>query len=52
MQLEQLRFSNTFSYNIHFSDDIDAGEIKIPPMLLQPFVENAIWHGLYAQKRK
>lgn len=46
MQLEQLRFSNTFSYNIHFSDDIDAGEIKIPPMLLQPFVENAIWHGL------
>jgi len=29
-----------------FSEDVDTSMIKIPPMLLQPFVENAIWHGL------
>jgi ligand-binding sensor domain-containing protein/putative methionine-R-sulfoxide reductase with GAF domain len=46
LQLEQLRFGDTFSYEIRMVDDIDAAEIKIPPMMLQPFVENAIWHGL------
>jgi two-component system LytT family sensor kinase len=46
LQLEQLRFGDTFSYEIQMVDDIDAAEIKIPPMMLQPFVENAIWHGL------
>jgi len=46
LELEQLRFSNKFSYNIHIAEDIRQDSTYIPPMLLQPLVENAIWHGL------
>jgi ligand-binding sensor domain-containing protein len=46
LQLEQLRFGDNFTYRINMIDEIDPAEIKIPPMMLQPFVENAIWHGL------
>ncbi len=46
IQLEQLRFNNFFRYKIKCADDVDAEYITIPPLLLQPFVENAIWHGL------
>jgi len=46
LQLEQLRFDDKFEYTITVGKDIDPTEIKIPPMILQPFIENAIWHGL------
>ena len=46
LHLEQLRFGESFTYTINMTDEIDPAEIKIPPMMLQPFVENAIWHGL------
>lgn len=46
VELEQLRFEGSFNCSITVGDDIDADEIKIPPMIVQPFVENAIWHGL------
>lgn len=46
LELEQLRFNGTFESQIVVSENIDSTEIKIPPMLLQPFIENAIWHGL------
>jgi putative methionine-R-sulfoxide reductase with GAF domain len=46
LEFEQLRFSENFEYHISLPDDIEPSEIKIPPMILQPFVENAIWHGL------
>lgn len=46
LQLEQLRFGESFSYAINITDEIDPAEIRIPPMMMQPFVENAIWHGL------
>lgn len=46
LQLEQLRFGESFTYAINMTDEIDPAEIKIPPMMMQPFVENAIWHGL------
>jgi LytS/YehU family sensor histidine kinase/ligand-binding sensor domain-containing protein len=46
LQLEQFRFGETFVYQIHMTGEIEPEEIKIPPMMLQPFVENAIWHGL------
>ncbi|HSN62039.1 MAG TPA: histidine kinase, partial [Ferruginibacter sp.] len=46
LQLEQLRFNENFEYQISCADEIDCCEIKIPPMILQPFIENAIWHGL------
>ena len=46
LDMERLRFKNSFDYNINFKNTIDAGAIFIPPLLLQPFCENAIWHGL------
>jgi LytS/YehU family sensor histidine kinase len=50
LQLEQLRSNNGFQFRISMDEGIDAEEIKIPPMLIQPFVENAIWHGLQLSK--
>ncbi|MEO7211024.1 MAG: histidine kinase [Chitinophagaceae bacterium] len=50
LQLEQLRFDKGFEYKIVVDRDIDISEIKIPPMIMQPFVENSIWHGLMSQK--
>ncbi len=46
IELEQLRFRKHFDFILHSDPDIDTERILIPPMLMQPFVENAIWHGL------
>jgi LytS/YehU family sensor histidine kinase len=46
IQLEQMRFKSAFYYHISYDETIDKDEVMIPPLLLQPFVENAIWHGL------
>jgi ligand-binding sensor domain-containing protein len=46
MIIEGMRFSNQFSYQIVLSPEIQPGSIRIPSLLLQPYVENAIWHGL------
>ncbi len=44
--LEAARFDNKFKCVYHIASDVNTSSIMIPPMLLQPFVENAIWHGL------
>jgi tetratricopeptide (TPR) repeat protein len=44
--LEQKRFAEKFRYERLVDEDLDLSAILIPPMLLQPFIENAIWHGL------
>lgn len=46
IEIESKRFSSDFTYEIKIDPHIDTSGIKIPPMLIQPFVENAIWHGL------
>jgi len=46
LDLEKARFFNDFNYEINVENQIDIDSIKIPSMLLQPFVENAIKHGL------
>ncbi|WP_407667053.1 sensor histidine kinase [Mucilaginibacter sabulilitoris] len=46
LELEMLRFDNRFSYNLTIENDVDISMIKVPPLIIQPFVENAIWHGL------
>ncbi|KAA6440852.1 GAF domain-containing protein [Dyadobacter flavalbus] len=46
LQLEQMRFENSFSYQILVDDELETEEIVLPSMLLQPYVENALWHGL------
>jgi sensor histidine kinase YesM len=44
--LESARFDNKFTCTYQVAGDVNINSIMIPPMLLQPFVENAIWHGL------
>ncbi|HWD87203.1 MAG TPA: tetratricopeptide repeat protein [Mucilaginibacter sp.] len=46
MQLEALRLDNKFLYEIVIEDHLDPETTMVPPMLLQPFVENSIWHGI------
>lgn len=46
MNIENIRFSNEIDFQIKVEDGIDLNDIKIPSLILQPFLENAIWHGL------
>jgi ligand-binding sensor domain-containing protein len=46
ISLEMMRFQEKFQYELTISPDINAEEIMIPSMILQPFVENSIWHGI------
>lgn len=46
LQLEQLRMNHKFAYSITVDESIDKHNTFIPPLLLQPFVENSIWHGI------
>lgn len=46
IELEQLRFADKFDYALTVSDEAEQTSIEIPAMLIQPYVENAIWHGL------
>lgn len=52
VKLEHSRFSDKFDYQIDVDSSIDIEAFQIPPMLLQPYVENAIWHGLRYKKTK
>ncbi|MFK7921793.1 MAG: two-component regulator propeller domain-containing protein [Bacteroidia bacterium] len=52
LDLEQLRFGDKMSYELEVEPNIDAEEIMIPSMLMQPFVENAIWHGIAPSHEK
>ena len=51
IEVEQLMSEKPFTYNLEVTSDLDIEEILIPPMLIQPFVENAIRHGIMAVKR-
>ncbi len=46
MQLESIRLPYPFTYEFQIESGIDEEETTIPPLILQPIVENAIWHGL------
>ncbi|MUU78295.1 tetratricopeptide repeat-containing sensor histidine kinase [Winogradskyella endarachnes] len=46
MDIERKRFNNTFTYNIIVDEGLDEDNILVPPMILQPFIENSIIHGL------
>ena len=50
LELEKLRCKNCFSYEIKVDDQILTHDFQIPPLLIQPFVENAIWHGILPLK--
>ena len=51
-KLEHFRFQDKFDYSIDVDGTIDIEEFQIPPMLLQPYIENAVWHGLRYKTEK
>lgn len=51
-KLEHFRFKDKFDYNISVDETIKVKDFVIPPMLLQPYIENAVWHGLRYKKTK
>lgn len=46
IEMENFRFNDKFDYRVKIAEDVEADLIEIPPLILQPYVENAIWHGL------
>lgn len=52
IQLEAKRLNNKFVYSISVAEDIDQDNTLVPPLLLQPFVENSIWHGIANSKHR
>ncbi len=52
LELEALRTNQAFSYQITVSDAIPQEETMIPPLILQPFVENSVWHGVAGMQGK
>lgn len=52
MDLEMVRTDHSFEYTCNVADDIDLQLVKIPPLIFQPYLENAIWHGIISKKEK
>ncbi len=52
LSLEKMRFEDNLDYTIYVAPEIDVDLFKIPPMLIQPYVENAIKHGLLHTKKE
>ena len=52
LELECLRFDKKIMYEFQCDPDLDTELIEIPPLLLQPYIENAIWHGLTLKKEE
>ncbi len=50
LNIENIRFSNEIQYDIKIDERISPEQVKIPSLVLQPFLENAIWHGLSAKE--
>jgi len=52
LELEGVRFDYRFGYKISLSNDLDENALKVPPLIIQPYAENAIWHGLMPKEEK
>lgn len=52
LKLEHYRFRSKFDYEIRVDDNVNTEAIQIPPMLIQPYIENAVWHGLRYKDEK
>lgn len=52
LQLEHFRFKDKFDYSFEIDPTIDRDALLVPPMIVQPYLENAVWHGLRYKKDK
>jgi tetratricopeptide (TPR) repeat protein len=52
LELEAVRFDNQFDFTVRIDEEVDASVLKVPPLIIQPYVENAIWHGLMHKEEK
>ena len=50
LQLEAMRFDTKFSYTVNMDPGIDLKSVFVPALIIQPFIENAIWHGIMPQE--
>ncbi|WP_231632456.1 tetratricopeptide repeat protein [Mangrovimonas sp. TPBH4] len=50
MNIENIRFSNEIDFQVKIDDNINTANVKLPSLILQPFLENALWHGLSSKK--
>tara|TARA_R110001583_G_scaffold35585_3_gene118224 strand:+ start:11771 stop:12997 length:1227 start_codon:yes stop_codon:yes gene_type:complete len=50
VKLEQMRVTGGFDYIVNIDENLNLDSIKVPPLFLQPFIENAIWHGIMKKK--
>jgi tetratricopeptide (TPR) repeat protein len=52
VKLEHYRFRDKFDYTITIDEELNKETIQLPPMLIQPYIENAVWHGLRYKEDK
>lgn len=52
LELEHFRFGEKFDYVLEVSPEVETESFAVPPMLIQPYIENAIWHGLRYKEEK
>ncbi len=52
LELEAVRFDHHFAYTITVDPFLDPGAVMVPPLIIQPYAENAIWHGLMHKEEK
>ena len=51
-QLESMRFGNKFNYYFKVDETIDLKSVQVPALIIQPFIENAIWHGIMPKEKE
>jgi tetratricopeptide (TPR) repeat protein len=52
LKLEHYRFRDKFDYEINVDESVSVDSLEVPPMLIQPYIENAVWHGLRYKETK
>ena len=52
LELEAVRFDHHFEFKISVENDLDISALKVPPLIIQPYAENAIWHGLMHKEER
>jgi len=50
MNIENIRFNNDINYTVDVAENVNTNTIKLPSLILQPFLENALWHGLSSKE--